>query len=59
MKRMRSLPHVLYSVRRDALDRLHIRCRCEICGDSWQRRCDYPRRATEWISRFAALHAHQ
>lgn len=58
MKPLPNLPHVLYGFDRDPVERLHIRCRCEQCGESWERRCDFPERASWWVLRFAQLHGH-
>jgi hypothetical protein len=35
-----------------------IECQCSACGDYWQHRCEYPKKADLWIYRYAAQHHH-
>jgi len=51
-------PFVVASIRPDGQGGQVIHCVCEHCGRQFQHSCNFPQRATLWIDKFAAQHAH-
>lgn len=51
-------PFAQYETGYDAHGQFWVRCRCTHCGDTWQKPCSQPQRASLHVYRYALQHGH-